>query len=100
MLGVQASTLESHGAVSESVVAEMATGALRIATANLAVAVSGVAGPGGGSVEKPVGMVCFAWASPFSVQTETCYFGGDRAAVRSQTIEHALAGLLARIPLD
>lgn len=95
MLGVKAETLVQYGAVSEAVTAEMATGALRHSRAQLAVSVSGIAGPGGGSATKPVGMVCFGWAvQGGEVRTETCHFGGDREAVRLQAVEHALRGVL------
>jgi nicotinamide-nucleotide amidase len=95
MLYVQADTLASQGAVSESTVAEMVAGALAHSDSQVAVAVSGVAGPGGGSVEKPVGTVCLAWqvaGGALVVCTE--HFDGDRAAVRSQAVARALQGVL------
>lgn len=95
MLGVSAETLMKQGAVSEATVREMATGALAHSRAQVAVAVSGIAGPSGGTADKPVGMVCLAWlvagAEPI-VSTE--HFSGDRAAVREQTVERALRGVL------
>lgn len=97
MLGVRAATLETHGAVSEATVGEMAAGALDRSRADLAVAVSGVAGPGGGSPAKPVGTVCLAWArrdGPTGVVT--VHLDGDRAAVRRQTVILALQGVLER----
>lgn len=97
MLGVRAATLETHGAVSEATVSEMAAGALDRSRADLAVAVSGVAGPGGGSPAKPVGTVCLAWArrdGPTGVVT--VHLDGDRAAVRRQTVILALQGVLER----
>lgn len=97
MLGVRAATLETHGAVSEATVSEMAAGALDRSRADLAVAVSGVAGPGGGSPAKPVGTVCLAWArrdGPTGVVT--VHLDGDRAAVRRQTVILALQGILER----
>lgn len=95
MLGVRAETLAQYGAVSEAVVAEMATGALRHSQAHIAVAVSGIAGPSGGSPEKPVGTVCFAWAMRNGeVLTKTCQFAGDREAVRWQSVVFALNGIL------
>lgn len=98
MLGVQAATLEQHGAVSEAVVAEMASGALQHSRAQIAVAVSGIAGPSGGTPTKPVGMVCFGWAvQGGAVHTETCYFQGDRDAVRQQAVQYALEGVLKRL---
>ncbi len=96
LVGVQAAVLAQHGAVSEVVARQMAEGALTAAGADLAVAVSGIAGPSGGSADKPVGMVCFAWATATGTEGETRYFSGDRASVRLQTVQHALAGLLAR----
>ena len=95
MLGVRAETLAQYGAVSEAVVAEMATGALRHSQAHIAVAISGIAGPSGGSPEKPVGTVCFAWAMRNGeVLTKTCQFAGDREAVRWQSVVFALNGIL------
>jgi nicotinamide-nucleotide amidase len=96
MLGVRESTLEKHGAVAEEVVREMAQGALARSHAQVAVAVSGIAGPSGGTPEKPVGTVCFAWAAKDTApRAETRRFGGDREAVRKQSVQHALEGVLA-----
>jgi nicotinamide-nucleotide amidase len=93
MLGVSGETLERHGAVSEQTVSEMAMGALARSHAQLAVAISGIAGPGGGSEQKPVGTVCFAWArSGVGAQAERVCFDGDREAVRRQSVAHALRG--------
>ena len=98
MVGVQTQTLARHGAVSEAVVREMALGALARSEAELSVAVSGVAGPGGGAADKPVGTVWFAWCGPgAAVDCEWRRFAGDREAVRRQTVEHALLGLLVRL---
>jgi nicotinamide-nucleotide amidase len=95
MLGVSADALAQHGAVSEVVVREMARGALRMSRAQVALAVSGIAGPGGGSADKPVGTVCFAWAWQGGMEHgETLRLAGDRAAVRRQAAEIALQGLL------
>lgn len=97
-LGVRPATLERFGAVSEMVAAEMARGARSIAHVDYAVAVSGIAGPGGGSPDKPVGTVCFAWVGPDDEpETETVRFEGDREAVRRQTVARALDGLLERL---
>ncbi|MDX5362922.1 MAG: CinA family protein [Pseudazoarcus pumilus] len=96
MLGVQANTLVEHGAVSEATVREMASGALAASRARVAVAVSGIAGPGGATPGKPVGTVCFAWAVAGRVISETLHFSGDRRAVRLQTVQHALAMLAQR----
>lgn len=96
MLGVRAETLAAFGAVSEPVVAEMAAGALAHSRGDIAVAISGIAGPGGGSEEKPVGTVCFAWAAQTGKsKVETCLFFGDRQEVRQQAVEKALSGLIA-----
>ncbi len=94
LLGVSGSALAAHGAVSEAVVTEMARGALEASGAGTAVAVSGVAGPGGGTRDKPVGTVWFAWASrsgaEVEVVTDRQQFAGDREAVRRQSVIHAL----------
>nr|WP_319555230.1 nicotinamide-nucleotide amidase [uncultured Vibrio sp.] len=91
MLGVQAHTLETHGAVSEPVVIEMVQGALEHSNATIGVSISGIAGPSGGSEEKPVGTVCFAFADNQQwLLVETMHFDGDRAAVREQAVFHAL----------
>ena len=95
MLGVSAASIERDGAVSESVVRAMAEGALLHSRAQVAVAVSGVAGPGGGSPDKPVGTVWVAWAVADQPTSARCFlFDGDRAQVRWQTCEAALAGVL------
>jgi nicotinamide-nucleotide amidase len=95
LLGVRRETLERHGAVSEETAREMALGALERSRGTLALAVTGVAGPGGGSPAKPVGTVCFAWASRGGGRrAETRHFAGDREAVRRQSVEHALRGAL------
>jgi nicotinamide-nucleotide amidase len=96
MLDVKAQTLERHGAVSEPIVREMVEGALAHSRAQIALAVSGTAGPGGGTVEKPVGTVCFAWAaSARPTVSETRWYAGDREAVRRQAVVRALDGVLA-----
>ncbi len=98
MLDVAAELIESHGAVSEAVARAMAEGALVESRAQLAVAVTGVAGPGGGTRDKPVGMVCFAWGDEaMNLQSETMHFSGDREEVREQAVRHALGGLLLRV---
>lgn len=96
MLGVSASTLAQHGAVSEATVREMAAGAVARSGADIAVAISGVAGPSGGSADKPVGTVWFAWASGSGVDVQCECFAGDRAAVRQRAAQVALEGLLLR----
>jgi nicotinamide-nucleotide amidase len=98
MLGVSTDTLQAYGAVSEATVAEMASGALARSRGQCSVAISGIAGPGGGSAEKPVGTVCFGWAiAGGEVETDSCYFAGDREAVRAQAVLYALQGLIARL---
>lgn len=96
MLGVETRTLERYGAVSRETVCEMAQGALEFSRAQLSVAVSGIAGPGGGTPGRPVGTVWLAWASENGVETRREVFGGDRQAVRKATVDCALAGLLER----
>lgn len=95
MLGVSTETLAAHGAVSVETATEMAAGALAHSAAGIALAITGVAGPTGGSTEKPVGTVCFAWclrgAKPL---TERRRFDGDREAIRRQSAIHALEGVL------
>ncbi len=98
MLDVPAALIGAHGAVSEAVARAMAAGALAHSQAQVSVAVTGVAGPTGGSAEKPVGTVWFGWATPEGVFSEHRRFDGDRAAVRQATVAHALSGLLARLP--
>jgi len=94
MLGVPETTLERHGAVSEATARAMAQGALVHSRADWAVAITGIAGPGGGTPEKPVGTVCFAWAGKEGACiAQTCQFAGERAAVREQAVRHALLGL-------
>ncbi len=95
MLGVDPALIEAEGAVSEAVARSMAAGALARSDAQCAMAVTGVAGPGGGTPDKPVGMVCFAWAVHGQpVVTETVHFAGDRGSVRRASVTHALRGLL------
>lgn len=110
MLAVPDMLIAEHGAVSEPVAQAMAAGALTHSLANISGAVTGIAGPGGGSAHKPVGTVCFAWASQqaglFHVHVETRYFEGDRQQIREQAANYLLAGLLEmatqdfRNPLD
>lgn len=94
LLGVSPETLERHGAVSEETAREMAQGALRRGRGTLAVAVTGVAGPAGGTPGKPVGTVCLAWAGEHGMRSETRHFAGDRESVRHQSVERALQGVL------
>lgn len=97
LLAVPAALIAEHGAVSEPVAKAMAAGALQHSRAQVAVAVTGVAGPGGGSADKPVGTVWLAWATPQGVEAECQHFSGDRGQVREATVQHALAGLLQRL---
>ena len=120
MLGIDAALIAQHGAVSETVARAMAQGALQHAHAQVALAVTGVAGPGGGSADKPVGTVWFAWALPqgasapdagadlaggasvpaqaTALHSEIMHFMGDRAAVRQATLQHSLRRLLELLP--
>ena len=93
VLGVSQESLDRHGAVSPEVAGEMAEGARRLLKADLAVSVTGIAGPGGGSAEKPVGLVWFGLASARGTRTEKAIFAGDRARVREQAVLHALGML-------
>ena len=96
-LGVAPSTIERFGAVSEETAREMAQGAVRDAPAQWAVAVTGIAGPDGGSPDKPVGTVWFAWAGPDHLQALKRQFDGDRRAVREASVRVALEGLVDRL---
>ena len=96
LLGVPADLIATHGAVSEPVARAMAEGAAHRARTQLAVAVTGIAGPSGGAVDKPGGTVWLAWWANGQLSSECHVFGGDRAAVRAATVQRALQGLLAR----
>ncbi len=98
MLDVKTETLMLHGAVSEAVVKEMALGALKKSSAHIAVAVSGIAGPTGGTKDKPVGTVWIAWATQTQIIAQRFLFDGDRKKVRKQTIKTALREMIKRIP--
>ena len=98
MLGVSLETLNRLGAVSEAVAGQMAQGALSRSKADWAVSITGIAGPTGGSPEKPVGTLCFAWAGPEnSLETQTRYFSGTRAQIRAQAVAYALEGIFIRV---
>ena len=97
LLQVREATLRADGAVSLETALQMAAGALANSAADLAVSVTGIAGPDGGSEEKPVGTVCFGFAIGDRVDAERCHFDGDRTAVREQSALHAVEGLLARL---
>jgi nicotinamide-nucleotide amidase len=94
LLGVDAALIEAHGAVSEVVARAMAFGAVRHSHAQVSVAVTGIAGPGGGNKDKPVGTVWFGFMVDGLLTSETRRFDGDRAAVREATVRHALQRLL------
>jgi nicotinamide-nucleotide amidase len=93
-LGVRKATLERHGAVSEATAREMVRGALKRSRASIALSVTGIAGPGGGSPGKPVGTVCFAWARGRKIRSETRRYRGGRRRVREQSVANALRGVL------
>ncbi|HWT71163.1 MAG TPA: CinA family protein [Oxalicibacterium sp.] len=100
LLDVPAAVLEAHGAVSRETAAAMSAGALGNSDAQVALSTTGIAGPDGGTPDKPVGTVCFGWAQGKRVMTERVLFSGDRHAVRTQTVEHALRGLLVFLDQD
>nr|WP_269156047.1 CinA family protein [Pandoraea apista] len=94
MIGVPAELIEKHGAVSEPVARAMAQGALLNSRAQISLSITGVAGPGGGTPDKPVGMVCFGWTNRVTTIVETKHFKGDRTQVRSQAAQYALRGVI------
>ena len=96
-LGVDAALITQHGAVSEAVARAMAQGALLHSKAQVTLAITGVAGPAGGTLDKPVGTVWFAWATPLGIHSGVRHFEGDRAAVRQASALHSLLGLLSLI---
>ena len=100
MVGVSRPVLEKEGAVSEAVASQMAKGGLERLGCDYCLSVTGVAGPGGGSKDKPVGMVCFGWASDLGVETQIMYFDGSRENIRLQTIEHSLRVLRNKLRSD
>lgn len=95
MLGVPLALIERHGAVSEPVARAMAEGALHHSRAQVSLAITGIAGPGGGTPEKPVGTVWFAWSDVRHTRAEMVIFQGDREQVRTQATAHALRGVLS-----
>jgi nicotinamide-nucleotide amidase len=97
MLGVDAALIEQFGAVSEEVAAAMSQGAIKHSAAQVSVAVTGVAGPTGGSAEKPIGTVWIAWCINSQTSTQLCHFEGDRAMIRALTVQQALQGLVDRL---
>jgi len=96
-LGVAANVIDSDGAVSQAVASAMAEQGRLKAGVEAAIAVTGVAGPGGGTTDKPVGTVWIAWALPSGTTAQCCHFDGDREQVRNQTVQRALQGLLQRL---
>lgn len=95
MLGVSDETLDQYGAVSEQTVSEMALGALRHSHAHLSLAISGIAGPGGGVLDKPVGTVCLAWAAVGqATRSQTVHYAGNREEIRRQAVIGVLNGML------
>lgn len=97
LLGVSAETLSRYGAVSEQVAREMVEGVARITRADYAVSTTGIAGPDGGTTDKPVGTVCFGYVARGEIMTETKLFTGDRKQIRAQTVSHALARIAEQI---
>lgn len=98
MLGVPPETLEAHGAVSEETAMAMAAGALARSHAQATLAISGIAGPGGGTSQKPVGLVCYGWAlADGTLLSSTCRLDGDREEIRSRAVAAALRGLIELI---
>ncbi len=95
MLGVSTEALDNYGAVSEQVVIEMVEGALKNSQADIALSISGIAGPGGGTTEKPVGMVCFGWMKrDKEAKAETIIFTGSRDEIRRQAVDFSLKGII------
>lgn len=94
LLDVPAALIAQHGTVSEEIAAAMAEGALTSSNAHVTLSTTGIAGPGGAVPGKPVGTVCFGWTDGHHTHTERLVFAGDRQAIRHQTIEHALRGLI------
>ena len=97
LLGVEDTVLDDHGAVSEATARAMALGACRALETGAGVAVSGIAGPGGGTPDKPVGTVCLAWTLEDAVDSQTCFFTGNRMDIKRQTVAAALEGLRDRL---
>jgi nicotinamide-nucleotide amidase len=95
MLGVPAETIDEHGAVSEQTASAMAAGALKHSHAQASLAISGIAGPGGGTPQKPVGLVCYGWAlTDGTVMSSTCRLDGNREEIRSRAVAASLRGLI------
>ncbi len=97
MLAIDKQVIEIHGAVSEETARSMVQGAVENSHAQTGLSVTGIAGPSGGSDEKPVGTVCFGWLLNGQCATETCHFSGDREQIREQSVRYVLTGMLARL---
>jgi PncC family amidohydrolase len=97
LLGVKKQTLDNWGAVSEQVAQEMALGVMKISGSDIAISITGIAGPGGGTREKPVGTVCFCILSPQDIRSETYHFSGTRHEIRIQSCKKALALILSSL---
>jgi nicotinamide-nucleotide amidase len=98
MLGVPTEIIDEHGAVSEETASAMAAGALAHSHAQATLAISGIAGPGGGTPQKPVGLVCYGWAlEDGTVMSSTCRLDGDREEIRSRAVAAAMRGLIELI---
>lgn len=99
MLGVPVELLDQHGAVSEETASAMAAGALKHSHAQASLAISGIAGPGGGTPQKPVGLVCYGWAlADGTLMSSTCRLDGDREEIRSRAVAASLRGLIDLVP--
>ena len=94
LLNIDKDKINDTGVVSEIIALDMAKNIMTMSGANISVGVTGIAGPGGGNDTKPVGTVCFGWATKFEAISETCYFTGDREEVRYASVEKALYGLI------
>ena len=97
MLAVDKQIIEIHGAVSEETARSMVQGAIENSNAQVGLSITGIGGPGGGTIDKPVGTVCFGWMVDGQCDTETCHFSGDRNQVREQSVRHVLTTLLDRL---
>ncbi len=97
MLAIDKQVIEIHGAVSEETARNMVQGAVENSHAQTGLSVTGIAGPSGGSTEKPVGTVCFGWQVNGLCETETCHFSGDREEIREQSVRHVLTEMLVRL---
>ncbi|MEA1888697.1 MAG: CinA family protein [Pseudomonadota bacterium] len=97
MLAVSKQLIDNHGAVSEEAARQMVLGAIEHSHAQAGLSITGIAGPGGGSIEKPVGTVCFGWLVNGQCETVTCHLTGDREEIREKSVHYALTEMLARL---